>query len=63
MRALLCHCRTHLQAKDDPALAEEIREHMMRDHPNLLRPTYERVWQIISTRAYDFEATTQSTPR
>jgi hypothetical protein len=43
MRALLCHCRTHLQAKDDPALAEEVREHMMRDHPNL-RPTYERVW-------------------
>ena len=65
MRALLCHCRTHLQARDDLALAEEVREHMMRDHPNLLlRPTYERVWEIISTRAYDdFEATTQSTPR
>ena len=25
MRALLCHCRTHLEAKDDPALAEELR--------------------------------------
>ena len=62
MRALLCHCRTHLQAKDDPALAEEVREHMMRDHPNL-RSTYERVWEIVSTRAYNFEATTQSTLR
>jgi len=54
MRALLCHCRTHLEAKDDPALAEEVREHLRRDHPNL-RPTDEQVWEIVSTRAYHFE--------
>jgi len=54
MRALLCHCRTHLEAEDDPALADEVREHLVRDHPDL-RPTDEQVWEIVSTRAYDFE--------
>jgi hypothetical protein len=54
MRALLCHCRTHLEAKDDPALAEEVREHLLQNHPDL-RPTDEQVWEIVSTRAYDFE--------
>jgi len=50
----LCHCRTHLEAKDDPALAEEVREHVVREH-SALRPTDEQVWEIISARAYDFE--------
>jgi hypothetical protein len=54
MRALPCHCRTHLEAKDDPTLAEEVREHPVRDHPEL-RPTDEQVWEIVHTRAYDFE--------
>jgi hypothetical protein len=54
MRALLCHCRTHLEAKDDPSLAEEVKEHLLREHP-ALRPTDEQVWEIVSTRAYDFE--------
>ena len=54
MRALLCHCRTHLEASDDTALAEEVREHLLRDHA-ALRPTDEQVWEIVSTRAYDFE--------
>ena len=54
MRALLCHCRTHLQAKDDPALAEELKGHLVRDHPSL-RPTDEQVWEIVQTRSYDFE--------
>jgi hypothetical protein len=54
MRALLCHCRTHLEAEDDQALAEEVREHLVRDHPDL-RATDEQVWEIVSTRAYDFE--------
>jgi hypothetical protein len=54
MRALLCHCRTHLEASDDPALAEEVREHLLRDHA-ALRPTVEQVWEIVHTRAYDFE--------
>jgi len=54
MRALLCHCRTHLEAKDDQALAEEVMEHLLREHPTL-RPTDEQVWEIVSTRAYNFE--------
>jgi hypothetical protein len=53
MRALLCHCRTHLEASDDTALDEEVREHLLRDHA-ALRPTVEQVWEIVSTRAYDF---------
>jgi hypothetical protein len=43
-----------LEAKDDPSLAEEVRELLMRDHPDL-RPTDEQVWEIVSTPAYDFE--------
>jgi hypothetical protein len=54
MRALLCHCRTHLEARDDPSLAEEVREHLVREHP-ALRPTDEQVWEILTTRAYNFE--------
>jgi hypothetical protein len=53
MRALLCHCRTHLEAEDDPALADEVREHLVQDHPGL-EPTDEQVWEIVSTRAYDY---------
>ena len=51
---MLCHCRTHLEAKDDPVLTEEVREHLRRDHPDL-RPSDEQVCEIVSTRAYDFE--------
>jgi hypothetical protein len=47
---VLCHCRTHLEAKDDPVLAEEVGEHLRRDHPDL-RPSEEQVWEIVSTRA------------
>ena len=54
MRALLCHCRTHLEARDDAALAEEVREHLITDHA-ALRPADEQVWEIVHTRAYDFE--------
>ena len=54
MRALLCHCRTHLEAEDDQALAEEVREHLLRNHPGLT-PTDEQVGEIVSTRAYDYE--------
>ena len=54
MRALLCHCRTHLEAKGDTALAEEVRGHLLRDHA-ALRLTDERVREIVHTRAYDFE--------
>ena len=54
MRALLCHCSTHLEARDDPALAEEVREHLLRDHPDP-SPTEEQVWEILHARAYDYE--------
>jgi hypothetical protein len=54
MRALLCHCRTHLEASEDLALAEVVREHLMRKH-QALRPTDEQVWEIVRTRAYAFE--------
>ena len=40
--------------KDDPDLAEELRGHLVRDHPSL-RPTREHVWEIVQTRAYDLE--------
>jgi len=50
MRALLCHCRTHLEAKDDQDLVEELREHLVREHP-ALRPTDDQVWEIVRTRA------------
>ena len=54
MRALLCHCRTHLEAKDDEALAEEVKEHLLREHP-ALRPTDQQLLEIVTTRAYNFE--------
>jgi hypothetical protein len=54
MRALLCHCRGHLEARDDRALAEVVRKHLMLEHPGL-RPTQEQAWEIVRTRAYDFE--------
>ena len=47
---MLCHCRTHLEARDDLVLAEEVGEHLRRDHPDL-RPSDEQVWEIVSTRA------------
>jgi hypothetical protein len=54
MRALQCHCRTQLEAKDDPSLAEVVREHLLREHPSL-RPTDEQVWDIVRRRAYYFD--------
>ena len=54
MRALLCHCREHLEAPDDRALAEVVRKHLMLEHPTLV-PSQEQVWEIVSTRAYVFE--------
>ena len=54
MRALLRHRRTRLQARDDPALADEVREHLLREHPGL-RPTDQQVRDIVRRRAYYFE--------
>lgn len=54
MRALLCHCREHLEAADDRALADVVRKHLMLEHLTLA-PSQEQAWEIVSTRAYDFE--------
>jgi hypothetical protein len=54
MRALLCHCREHLEARNDRALVEVVRKHLMLEHPTLV-PTQEQAWEIVRTRAYDFE--------
>jgi hypothetical protein len=54
MRALLCHCRHHLEAEDDGALCAAVREHLISDHP-ALEPSEEQVQEIVSTRAYDIE--------
>ena len=54
MRALLCHCREHLEARDDRALAEAVRKHLMLEHPTIV-PSQEQAWEIVRTRAYDFE--------
>jgi hypothetical protein len=54
MRALLCHCRRHLEGEDDEALLALVWEHLIREHP-AIAPTDEQVMEIVSTRAYDFE--------
>jgi hypothetical protein len=54
MRALLCHCRGHLEARDDRALAEEVRKHLLLEHP-APSPTGEQVREIVRTRAYDLQ--------
>jgi hypothetical protein len=54
MRALLCHCRHHLEAEDDTALLGIVRNHLIQEHPAIV-PTDEQVGEIIATRTYDFE--------
>jgi hypothetical protein len=54
MRALLCHCRQHLEASDDEALFGVVRDHLMREHP-AIPPTDEQVGEIVTTRAYNLE--------
>ena len=54
MRAVLCHCREHLEAKDDGALHDVVREHLILEHP-AIEPSAEQVEEIVSTRAYDIE--------
>lgn len=61
MRALLCHCRGHLEARDDRALTEEVRKHLVREHPSLASSD-EQVRQIVRTRAYDLQYYAVVTP-
>jgi hypothetical protein len=51
MRALLCHCRHHLEAEDDEALLGVVRDHLIREHPAIV-PTDEWVIQVVATRSY-----------
>jgi hypothetical protein len=54
MRALLCHCRHHLEAEDDEALLGVVRDHLIREHPAIV-PTDEWVIQVVATRSYQLE--------
>jgi hypothetical protein len=54
MRALLCHCRRHLEAEDDDALFGVVRDHLIREHP-AIPPTDEQVGEIVTTRAHNLE--------
>jgi hypothetical protein len=54
MRALLCHCRRHLEAEDDEALLCVVRNHLLREHL-AVPPTDEQVSEIVATRAYYLE--------
>jgi hypothetical protein len=54
MRALLYHCRHHLEAEDDETFLGLVREHLVREHP-AIPPTDEQVAEMVATRAYDFE--------
>ena len=54
MRALLCHCRHHLQAEDDEALLGVVRNHLMQEHPARV-PTDEQVSEVVATRSYYLE--------
>jgi hypothetical protein len=54
VRALLCHRRLRLEAQDDRALFELVREHLLEDHP-AIPPTDEQVEEIVKTRTYDVD--------
>jgi hypothetical protein len=54
MRALLCHCRHHLEAADDEALFDVVRDHLIREHPAIV-PTNGQVSEIVATRSYYLE--------
>ena len=54
MRAVLCHCRQHLEAKDDEMLYVLVQEHLILEHP-AIEPSEDQVREIVSTRAYDLE--------
>ena len=54
IRAVLCHCRRHLEADDEEALHVLVREHLEQEHPSI-PPSDEQVKEIVSTRAYDLQ--------
>jgi hypothetical protein len=54
VRAVLCHCRQHLEADCEKALQILVREHLMREHSSI-PPTDKQVQELVSTRAYDVQ--------
>jgi hypothetical protein len=55
MRALQCYCRTHLEATDDRALAEVVREHLVQEHQTYGPTDEQEAWEIVQARAYDYD--------
>ena len=54
MRALLCHCRLRLEAQDNLALLELVRQHLVREHL-FIPPTDTQLKELIFIHAYDYE--------
>jgi len=56
MRAIECPCGHHLEGADDEELFRLAREHVDRDHPEMLR-TDEQLRERVAADAYDVVAT------
>ena len=54
MRAMLCHCRVHLEATNDEALLDLLQQHVIRAHP-VVSPTEEQLRGVVAARAYELE--------
>lgn len=54
MRAMLCGCRTHLDATDEEALLGKVVEHLRRDH-RLARIDETRVRETVAVNSYRYE--------
>jgi hypothetical protein len=52
VRALRCPCGARLQAGDDRAMHEVLREHIVREHPHLEPPTDERIEAVVCSASY-----------
>ena len=52
MRALDCDCGRRLKAADDEKLFDKAKEHVNREHPEMLLSD-ERVREIVAEKAYD----------
>ena len=53
MRALLCHCRRHLEAQDDEELFGFVRDHLIQEH-HAIPATDEQVSEILTTLSYSY---------
>ena len=53
MRALLCHCHLRLEAQDNLAMLELVRQHLVREHL-FIPPTDAQIKELF-THAYDHE--------